>query len=123
MPHVIKKRAHIIYLVKKRIVRYLKKTHKFGVKVPNSAKHALKLDKKNGNIFWSDAILKEEKNVRVAFQTLDENKEVLIGYKFICCHMIFDVKMEDFRCRDHLVAGGAQDRNTCCYDLCKFSIS
>ena len=74
VPHVIKKRAHIIYLVKKRIVRYLKKTHKFGVKVPNSAKHALKLDKKNGNIFWSDAILKEEKNVRVAFQTLDENK-------------------------------------------------
>ena len=29
-----------------------------------------------------------------------------IGYKFICCHMIFDVKMEDFCRKSRLVAGG-----------------
>ena len=46
------------------------------------------------------------KNVRVAFQILDENEEVPIGYKFIRCHMIFDVKMEDFRRKARLVAGG-----------------
>ena len=46
------------------------------------------------------------KNVRVAFQTLDEDEPVLIGYKFIRCHMILDVRMEDFRRKDSLVAGG-----------------
>ena len=95
-----KKRAHIISLVKKRSVRYLKKTHKFGVQVPKSMKHAAELDKQNGNTFWTDSISKEMKNVRVAFQILDENEEVPIGYKFIRCHMIFDVKMKDF-CRRH----------------------
>ena len=58
VPHMIKKRAHIIYLVKNRSARYLKKTHKLGVEVPKSAKHALEIDKKNGNTFWSDTISK-----------------------------------------------------------------
>ena len=48
----------------------------------------------------------EMKNVRVAFKILDDTKEVPIGYKYIQCHMIFDVKMEDFRRRARLVAGG-----------------
>ena len=63
VPHVIKKRAHIIYLVKKRSARYIKKTHKFGVEVPKSTKHALELYKKNGNTYLSDAIVEEMKNV------------------------------------------------------------
>ena len=96
--HVIKKRAHIISLVKKSSMHYLKNTHQFVVEVPKSAKHALEFDKKNVKTFWSAAISKEMKNVRFAFQILDENKEVPIGYKFICCQMIFNVKMEDF-CR------------------------
>ena len=29
-----------------------------------------------------------------------------IGYKFIRCHMIFDVRMEDLCCKSRLVAGG-----------------
>ena len=45
------------------------------------------------------------KNVRAEFQILDENEEVLIGYKSICCHMIFDVKMEDFRHKARFVMG------------------
>ena len=103
---MIKKRAQLISLVNKRSAHYLKKTHKFGVQVPKSAKHALELDKKNGNTFWQYSIAKETNNVRVAFQILDENEEVTIGYKFICYHMIFDVKMEDFRRKSRLVAGG-----------------
>ena len=106
VPHVIKKRAHIISLVKKISARYLKKTHRFGVQVPNSAKHAFELDKNNGNTFWKDSIPKEMKNVCVAFQILDENEEVPIGYKFIRCHMIFDVNMEYFCRKSRLVAGG-----------------
>ena len=52
--HVIKKRAHIIYLVKNRSAHYLKKSHKFEVDLPKSANHALKINKKNGNTYWSD---------------------------------------------------------------------
>ena len=37
---------------------------------------------------------------------MDENKEVPIGYKFIRCNMIFNMKMEDFRCKAWIVAGG-----------------
>ena len=48
--------------------------------MPNSAKHAFELDKHNGNTFWKDSISKEMKNVCVAFQILDENEEVPIGY-------------------------------------------
>ncbi len=28
------------------------------------------------------------------------------GYQKIPCHMVFDIKMEDFRCKARLVAGG-----------------
>jgi len=40
---------------------------------------------------WCDAIDKEMRNVIPAFQFIDDDK-VPIGYKFIKCHMIFDVK-------------------------------
>ena len=43
---MLKKRDRIIYLVRKRNPRYLKKTHKFGVEVPTTAAEALKIDKK-----------------------------------------------------------------------------
>ena len=46
------------------------------------------------------------KNVRVEFQIIDEDKPVPIGYRFIHFRMIFDVKMEDFRHKACLVAGG-----------------
>ena len=70
-----------------------------------SAKDALKIDRKNGNAYWSDAIEKEINNVRVEFKILDDDKPVPIGYMLISCHMIFDTKMEDFCRKDHLVAG------------------
>ena len=46
------------------------------------------------------------KDVRVAFQALDNGEPIPIGYKFVSFHMIFDVKMEDFRRKARLVAGG-----------------
>jgi hypothetical protein len=46
---VLKKRDQIISLVCKRTTRYLKKTHKFGIKVHKTVKEALALDRKNGN--------------------------------------------------------------------------
>jgi hypothetical protein len=44
-------------------------------------------------------------NNKVAFQILDENEQVPIGYKWIKCHMIFGVKM-DFTRKARYVAGG-----------------
>ena len=46
------------------------------------------------------------KNLRVAFQILDDDELVPIGYKFFRCHMTFDMRMEDFRRKARLVAGG-----------------
>ena len=70
VPHVLKKRDSIIAQVKRRSARYLKRTHKWGLEVPQSVDDALAIDKKNGNTFWADAIAKEMKNVRVAFKNV-----------------------------------------------------
>jgi hypothetical protein len=104
--HFLKKRDRIISLVKRRNTRYLKRTHKFGIEVPKTVPEALALDKKNGNTLWADAIAKELKNVRVAFKILPDGQPAPIGHQKIPCHMIFDVKMEDFRRKARLVAGG-----------------
>ena len=104
--HTLKKRDAIISLVKRRSVRFLKKTHKFGIRVPRTVDEALRLDKENGNTKWADAIAKEMKEVRVAFEIKDDDWVAPKGYQFVKCHMIFDVKMEDFRRKARLVAGG-----------------
>ncbi len=93
----MKKRDRIISLVQKRTTRYLKRTHKFGIEVPKTAKEALALDRKNGNTLWADAIAKEMlKEVCIAFNILPDGQSAPIGNQKILCHMIFDVKMEDF---------------------------
>jgi hypothetical protein len=42
----------------------------------------------------------------VAFKLLDGSETVPIGYQYVQCHMIFDVKMENFRWKARFVAGG-----------------
>ena len=44
--------------------------------------------------------------VRTAFCIADDGEVIPIGHQQIRCHMIFDVKREDFRCKARLVAGG-----------------
>jgi hypothetical protein len=46
------------------------------------------------------------KEVRIAFNILPDGRSAPIGYQKIPCHMIFDVKMEEFRQKAQLVAGG-----------------
>ena len=48
--------------------------HKFGIRIPKTVKEAKRLDEQNGNTLWWDAICKEMKNVRVAFEVF-EGKE------------------------------------------------
>jgi hypothetical protein len=51
-------------------------------------------------------VRKEMKNVRIAFKILNGEESVPPTYQEIRCHMIFDVKMEDFRRKARFVAGG-----------------
>ena len=55
VPYTLKKRYHIITKVK---ASFLKNYYKFGVKEPTSVEEAYKLDKKNNNTLWCDAINK-----------------------------------------------------------------
>jgi hypothetical protein len=84
----------------------LKWTHKFGIELPKTINKALELNKKNGYTFLADAIAKEMKDVCIAFKILLDGQSAPIGYQKIPCHMIFDIKMEDFRRKARLVAGG-----------------
>ncbi len=103
---MFRKRDQIISLVRGRTTHYLKRTHKFGIEISKTVKEALALDRKNGNTLWVVAIAKEMREVRIAFNILPDGSSAPIGYQKIPCHMIFDVKMEDFRQKSRLVAGG-----------------
>ena len=52
-----------------------------------------------------DALAKEMKNTKVAFKILSEDKMAPRDYQFVKCHIVWDVKMEDFRRKARLVAG------------------
>ena len=58
------------------------------------------------------------REVRIAFNILPDGSSAPIGYQKIPCHMIFDIKMEDFRQKARLVAGGhlTQAPTTITYD-------
>ncbi len=84
------------------------RTHKFGVKIPKSVEEAKRFDEENGDTLWWDAICKEMKNVRPAFEVWEKDvSELPPGYQKITCHMVFDVKMgENFRRKARFVADG-----------------
>ena len=56
---------------------------------------------------WWDAIMKEMKNVRIAFEEYEGDVKDLVGYQKVRCHIIFDVKLgENFRRKARFVADG-----------------
>ena len=100
---VIKKRNRIVSKVKS---KYWQRTHKFGIKIPKSVEEAKRIDTENGDTLWWDAICKEMKNVRVAFEEADDDAK-LIGYERLGVHMVFDIKLgENYRRKARLVADG-----------------
>ena len=104
VPHVLKKRNRIISKVKS---KYWTRTHKFGIRIPKTVEEAKRLDRENGDTLWWDAICKEMKNVRIAFDEYDGEISNLVGYQKIDCHLIFDIKFgENFRRKARMVAGG-----------------
>ena len=81
--------------------------------MPNTVEEAILIDKDNWDTLWWDAIMKEMKNVRPAFEVFDKCKEdIPIAYQHIKCYMIFDVKLgENFRRKARLVGGGHMKTN------------
>ena len=61
------------------------------------------MDKKNGNNLWVDYISKDTKDARPDFKKLLNGEIVPIGYQWVNFHMIFDFKMEYFKCKVRLV--------------------
>ena len=101
---LLRKRDRIISKTR----RYCIKTHNYGIRVPNTVKEAILIDKDNWDTLWWDAIMKEMKNVQPSFEVFKKHKEdIPIGYQQIKCHMIFDVKPgENFRRKAILVGVG-----------------
>ena len=66
--HTLRKRDRIISKVKS---KYWRTSHKFGIRIPKTVEEALEIDRITGTDFWTKAIEKEMKNVRIAFAKLD----------------------------------------------------
>ncbi len=64
------------------------------------------IDKATGTTFWHDVSKLEMKNVWVAFDVLPDGIAPPSDHQYMKCHMIFDIKMEDFRRKAQLIAGG-----------------
>ena len=80
--------------------------YKFGVQIPTSIPHALRLDKLNGNSLWQEAI-KKEMDQLAEYNTfrVPTEQDDLGTYQQIPYHMVFDCKF-DGRRKGRLVAGG-----------------
>jgi len=99
---VLLRREQILSKVKS---RYWRTTHKFDIHLPKTVEEALRIDAETNTTFWRDAIAKEMKNVRPAFEIIEGDAKLPPGYKEIPCHMVYDVKM-DFTRKAWFVAGG-----------------
>jgi hypothetical protein len=80
--------------------------YKFGIQLPTNAKHALLLDRLNGNNLWAEAIAAEMKQLK-QYSTFRRARpsESLHEYQRIPYHLVFDVKF-DGRRKARLVANG-----------------
>ena len=67
--------------------------------------------KKNGNIILTDATATEMATAKVAFKLLNDGIRTPHDYQFAKCYMIYDVKMEGFKRKARLVAGGHMTTN------------
>ena len=80
--------------------------YKFGTEVARNTRHAINLDKANGNNIWKEATETELKQIN-EYETfrLPTEDDDISEYQMIPYHMIYDVKF-DGRRKARLVAGG-----------------
>ena len=69
-------------------------------------KCTLEIDHENRNSLWQDAIALEMEAVCVAFKVMNDGEEPPPGYQNMECHLVFDIKLDGFWCKAHLVARG-----------------
>ena len=83
---------------------------KSGIRIPNSTRDALLLDKINDNTKWADAITKEmnalDRLNAFIYHSPDTRFHKSDGWQYAPLRMIFDIKQEDLRHKARLVAGG-----------------
>ena len=101
-PIVLRRKERLVKAMKK---RYFKRNQKYGIELPKDTYRAYKIDEETGTTFWKDAIEKEMKNVMVAFEILEDDEVMPVGYSEITGHLVFDVKA-DFTRKARYVAGG-----------------
>jgi hypothetical protein len=116
VPFVMKKHSHIIT---KGNSKYWICSHKFGIEIPKTVKHAIELDQKNSNNLWWDAIMQANNNVRIAFEKFNgEKKDLPVEFQQIQFHVVFDVKLgENFCWKAQYVAGGHMTEPSPTYQL------
>ena len=88
---MLRKRNVIIASV---VQRARKTMHKYGIEMPTDIEHAKRLDEKNDNTFWIDAIKKEMHNVGIAFEILDSDVALQVGFHKVTGYLVFDMKMD-----------------------------
>ena len=72
----------------------MEKGLKYDIKVPEKLADTHRLDNKNKNTFWTDAITKEMKNVSISFSMIEEEAKPPSDYKHVRGRIIFDVNMD-----------------------------
>jgi hypothetical protein len=72
------------------------------------------LDKKNGNTLWAGAIANDVCPVWCVLILEAWGDIPLPGHQFIKCHMIFDVKIEDLRCKARMDSGDQMNQLKSC---------
>ena len=94
--HALKIRDRITTTVRKWQTRYLKKSHKFGIERPECGAVS-----GPGCQEWQYLMgrckPKELENFKMAFEILPNEKKAPIGHYFVQCHMVIDIKIENFK--------------------------
>ena len=97
--HVLRKRNMIIASINSRV---RKASHKYGFEVPKSVKDAYRIDRDNGDTYWSDALKKEMR----LMQTL-----ILM----VCCFLLLWARRERsgglWKQKNQGIAGGYRRRS------------
>ena len=94
VPYILRKKDGIIDDVNSFVI---KSTHKYGIEIPNSVKHAGEIDKCNGNTYCQEEIYKEMFNVYVGLKILEHGEHVLICWTKSIRNTVFDVKRDSTR--------------------------
>jgi hypothetical protein len=69
VPYVLRKRDVIVSAVNSRV---RKTSHKYGIDLLTSVRHAIEIDRKNGDTLWQDALSKEMGAKPVPYFEVDE---------------------------------------------------